>query len=106
MTIQTVKTSASLQGKPLDSHSTTGIVSLAFLFFSFVGLRKHRRVPRLFVIAFALILSGIGAAGLTGCGGGYALPGATAAAPKTYTITVTGTNEATQHSTTVTLTVN
>jgi sugar lactone lactonase YvrE len=107
LTIQTVK-SASLEKGPLDDHSTAGIVSFAFLFFSFLGLRKHRHIPRLLVVVFALILGGIGAATLSGCGGGYALPSTTTPSPtpKTYTITVTGTSAAIQHSTTVTLTVN
>jgi hypothetical protein len=46
-----------------------------------------------------LAISGIGAIGLTGCGGGFALP----ATGNTYTITVTGTSGSIQHSATVTL---
>jgi len=48
-----------------------------------------------------VLLFSVGAAMLSGCGGGYyAQPPS-----QTYTITVVGTSGSTQHSTTVTLTV-
>jgi len=74
-------------------------VTLAFCI-PLLWWRRRDRVWRLGSGLLCLLLSA-GAAMLTGCGGGYyAEPPA-----QTYTITVTGTSGSTQHSTTVTLTV-
>ena len=62
--------------------------------------RRRERIWRLGCGLLCLLLSA-GAAMLTGCGGGYY----SQAPAQTYTITVTGTSGSTQHSTTVTLTV-
>jgi trimeric autotransporter adhesin len=62
--------------------------------------RRRERIWRLGCGLLCLLLS-VGAAMLTGCGGGYY----SKAPAQTYTITVTGTSGSTQHSTTVTLTV-
>jgi trimeric autotransporter adhesin len=62
--------------------------------------RRRERIWRLGCGLLCLLLS-VGAAMLTGCGGGYY----SKAPAQTYTVTVTGTSGSTQHSTTVTLTV-
>jgi hypothetical protein len=62
--------------------------------------RRRERIWRLGCGLLCLLLS-VGAAMLTGCGGGYY----SQAPAQTYTVTVTGTSGSTQHSTTVTLTV-
>jgi hypothetical protein len=60
-------------------------------------LRRNRRRWALFALAAASMLPALA---LSGCSGGYFGP-----APKTYTVTVTGTSGAVQQSTTLTLTV-
>ena len=62
--------------------------------------RRKERIWRLGCGLLCLLLS-VGAALLAGCGGGYY----SQVPAQTYTITVTGTSGSTQHSTTVTLTV-
>jgi hypothetical protein len=74
-------------------------VTLAFCI-PLLWWRRRDRVWRLGSGLLCLLLS-VGAAMLTGCGGGYYSQAPT----RTYTITVTGTSGSTQHSTTVTLTV-
>jgi hypothetical protein len=74
-------------------------VTLAFCL-PLLWWRRRDRVWRLGA-GLLCVLLGVGAAMLTGCGGGYySRPPA-----QTSTITVTGTSGSTQHSTTVTLTV-
>ena len=70
---------------------------------SFIPLLWWRRRDRVRLLSTGLLcaLLSMGAGMLSGCGGGYyAEPPS-----QTYTITVTGTSGSTQHSTTVTLTV-
>jgi len=74
-------------------------VTLAFCI-PLLWWRRRDRVWRLGTGLLCLLLS-VGAAMLTGCGGGYF----STAPAQTYTITVTGTRGSTQHSTPVTLTV-
>jgi uncharacterized repeat protein (TIGR01451 family) len=62
-----------------------------------------RRLRRRWLAVCILMLASLGAlTALSGCGGGFGLPGSNG---KTYTITVTGTSGAEQQSTTVQLTV-
>jgi hypothetical protein len=62
---------------------------------------RRRNRQRLLSTGLLCVLLSVGATMLSGCGGGYyAQPPS-----QTYTITVTGTSGSTQHSTTVTLTV-
>jgi hypothetical protein len=62
---------------------------------------RRRNRQRLLTTGLLCMLLSVGATMLSGCGGGYyAQPPS-----QTYTITVTGTSGSTQHSTTVTLTV-
>ncbi|MGD0646461.1 MAG: choice-of-anchor D domain-containing protein [Acidobacteriaceae bacterium] len=74
-------------------------VTLAFCI-PLLWWRRKERIWRLGCRLLCLLLS-VGAAMLTGCGGGYY----SQVPAQTYTITVTGTSGSTQHSTTVTLTV-
>ena len=72
-------------------------VTVAF----FIPLLWWRRRIRLLSIGLLCVLLTVGAGMLLGCGGGYySKPPA-----QTYTVTVTGTSGSTQHSATVTLTV-
>jgi hypothetical protein len=65
----------------------------------FAAARRGRRWMTLVL----LLLASLGAAtAMTGCGGGFALPGSSV---KSYTITVTGNSGTMQQSTTVQLTV-
>jgi hypothetical protein len=74
-------------------------VTLAFCIPLLWWRRRNRQ--RLLPTGLLVLLFSAGAAMLSGCGGGYyAQPPS-----QTYTITVTGTSGSTQHSTTVTLTV-
>lgn len=62
-----------------------------------------RKLRRRWLTVCVLMLASLGAlTALSGCGGGFGLPGSNG---KTYTITVTGTSGAEQQSTTVQLTV-
>jgi hypothetical protein len=97
LTIQTASLTA-------QAHAHSGWrwmpgVTLAFCI-PLLWWRRRDRVWRLGSGLLCLLLS-VGAAMLTGCGGGYY----SQAPAQTYTITVTGTSGSTQHSTTVTLTV-
>lgn len=68
-----------------------------------LGLLFAAKRGRRWVTLVLLLLASLGAAtAMTGCGGGFALPGSSA---KSYTIIVTGTSGAIQQSTTVQLTV-
>jgi hypothetical protein len=110
----TVQTGTVASGTP-DSSSPPGTrtahwylttASLAFLCMGF--LRRRKRWPPRMAILFAVAFGGLCAAGLSGCGGGFALPAktsTTATSPVTYMITVTGTSGTDQHSTSVSLTV-
>ena len=107
LTVQTAGMVAS--GVPNTSsspgtHTTRWYMTTASLAFLFVGfIRRRRRWPPGLRILFLLCFGGLCAAGVTGCGGGFALP--SKITPTTYTITVIGTSGTDQHSTSVTLTV-
>jgi len=97
LTIQTASLTA-------QAHAQNGWrwlpgVTLAFCI-PLLWWRSRERIWRLGCGLLCLLL-GVGAAMLTGCGGGYY----SRAPAQTYTVTVTGTSGSTQHSTTVTLTV-
>ncbi|WP_158789016.1 choice-of-anchor D domain-containing protein [Granulicella sp. L46] len=97
LTIQTASLTA-------QAHAPSGWrwmpgVTLAFCI-PLLWWRRRERIWRLGSGLLCLLLS-VGAAMLTGCGGGYY----SQAPARTYTVTVTGTSGSTQHSTTVTLTV-
>jgi trimeric autotransporter adhesin len=97
LTIQTASLAA-------QAHTRSGWpwvpeVMLAFCI-PLLWWRRRERIWRLGCGLLCLLLS-VGAAMLTGCGGGYY----SQAPAQTYTVTVTGTSGSTQHSTTVTLTV-
>ncbi len=83
------------------THWYLTTASVAFLCIGFIRRRKGwpSRMAVLLMVAFGTLC----ALGINGCGGGFALPRTSTGA--TYTITVTGTSGADQHSTTVTLTV-
>jgi len=98
LTIQTPSLSA-------QAHAHSGWrwmpgATWALLCIPLLWWRRRDRVWRLGSGLLCLLL-GVGAAMLTGCGGGYY----SQVPAQTYTITVTGTSGSTQHSTTVTLTV-
>jgi hypothetical protein len=100
LTIQT----ASLTAQTHAAHRHPGwawtpAVTMAFCI-PLLWWRRRDRV-RLLNTGLLCVLLTVGAGMLSGCGGGYySKPPA-----QTYTITVTGTSGSTQHSTTVTLTV-
>jgi uncharacterized repeat protein (TIGR01451 family) len=99
LSIQTAAptTTASVGGRGSGWPITATMLPLFGLFFA------TRRLRRRWITFCILILASLGAlTALSGCGGGFALPGSNG---KTYSITVTGTSDAEQQSTTVQLTV-
>jgi sugar lactone lactonase YvrE len=104
LSIQTTSPTALLQPHPLHRGPWLPASLTALLVVPLLGLRK--RIRRLGALARALsfVLLLVGALApvlmLTGCSGGYY-----SVQTQTYTVTVTGTSGSTQHSTTVTLTV-
>jgi len=105
LTIQTAATAAVLspERSPHGPDRGSGLrlaVLLTPLFGFFFAVR---RVRKSWISMLILLLTCAGAATtLTGCGGGFSLPGS---GVKTYTVTVTGTSGAVQQSTTVQLIV-
>lgn len=97
LTIQTASLTA--QVRPHSIRPWVPGVTLA-LCIPLLWWRRRGRMWRLGATLLCSLLT-LGAAALTGCGGGYY----SQAPAQTYTITVTGTSGSTQHSTTVTLTV-
>ena len=105
LTVQTATTAAAAKDtsqpetpatSPGWKLAATGLPLLGMLF-------AIRRFRRRWITMAVLLLASLGAVtAISGCGGGFALPGSTA---KTYTITVTGTAGSIQQSTTVQLTV-
>jgi hypothetical protein len=96
LTIQT----ATLTAQAHRGWSWAPGITLAFCCIPLMWRRRRVRMWRMGTGLLCVLLS-LGAAMLTGCGGGYySQPPA-----QTYTITVTGASGSTQHSTTVTLTV-
>jgi hypothetical protein len=70
--------------------------------FGFLMMLPARRLRRQLILRFLVIFMILGTAfAMVGCGGGFAI----APQAKTYTLTITGTNGAVTHSTTVLLTV-
>ena len=99
LSIQTAPLTALAQPYPLH-RTPRGPWLAVLLFVPLLGLRK--RFGKLRAVSICLLLLGSLApvVMLTGCSGGYYN-----LQTKTYTVTVTGTSGSTQHSTTVTLTV-
>jgi trimeric autotransporter adhesin len=79
----------------------TPTASLALLCFGLFARRKRWPPARPIFLVVAFL--GLCIVNLSGCNGGFALPGSRSTL---YTITVTGTSGSVQHSTTVVLTVN
>jgi hypothetical protein len=101
MTIQTVATVArSIQPKhwPFLPPGIT-VALIVPLFWRRLRNKSQRARPQLLLGALVFALLGAGAAFMTGCGAGFALPSTST----TYTITVTGTSGSDTHSTTVSL---
>ena len=98
MTVQT----ATVQAQAERSHRRGSWPWASALMMAFcMPLLWWRRRDRLWSTGLLCVLLSMGAGMISGCGGGYyAEPPA-----QTYTITVIGTSGSTQHSTTVTLTV-
>jgi hypothetical protein len=108
LTIQTVATApvTAVNRKPASPWPVL-TPSMAVLFGGFGLLfwrRRHGQVLRRLSMFVVLLAFGIGALGVMGCGGGFALT-QQSPRPTTYTVLVTGTSGADQHTTTVTLTV-
>ncbi len=99
LSIQTAAptTTASVGGKGSGWPLAATMLPLFGLLFA------TRRLRRRWITLCILMLASLGAlTALSGCGGGFALPGSNG---KTYSITVTGTSGAEQQTTTVQLTV-
>jgi hypothetical protein len=102
VSIQTAGTSAALQQAPLSGRFRVPL-ALAFLLLPLIGARRLRRHGKNFnrLWCALLLLLGMAAVGLSGCGGHTNSP-----APTTYTLTITAASGSVQHTTAVTLTVN
>jgi hypothetical protein len=98
LSIQT--TSLSALARPLHRSPRLPLTLAVLLLAPLLGLRKRFRKLRGVSICLLLFGSLVPVLMLTGCSGGYYN-----LQTKTYTVTVTGTSGSTQHSTTVTLTV-
>jgi hypothetical protein len=97
LTINTASTAASVE----DHNTSWKFAASALPLFGFLFAIKRFRQRWITMGIFILVSLGAATA-ISGCGGGFSLPGSTA---KTYSITVTGTSGAEQQSTTVELIV-
>jgi hypothetical protein len=99
LSIQTPSQLSLAQPHPLH-HGPRSPWLAALLVIPLLGLRKRLRKLRVVSCLLLLIATLTPTLLLSGCGGGYF-----AITSQTYTVTVTGSSGSTQHSTTVTLTV-
>jgi hypothetical protein len=81
---------------------------MAMLFgsvFLYSSRKRRTHLSRSLLTALFFALLGLGSFGLTGCGGGFAVPNKITPTATTYTITVTGISGSVQHTTSVKLIV-
>ena len=107
LTIQTSSSQSNVQTARSEQPSSglpLAPVALGFLLLPLAGLKRFRRMPRLFVALFAVALSLGAVLGLSGCGGGTGFFNQPA---QSYTVKVIATDVKTgaAASTNVTLTV-
>ena len=96
----TVQTTAALAELKRPNRGPLGGILFAFAIPLFAGRRKLRgRMQRIAATLSLVLLLGVGAATLSGCGGGFTLPS------HTYAITVTAASSTNTHTATVNLTV-
>jgi trimeric autotransporter adhesin len=100
MTIELPEATAALS-TPARWPAAPGYV-LALFAPAYLNASRRRRRRSRFAALVGLFVFGIAVAGISGCDGGFRLPGA---ANNTYTINVTATSGAEVHTTTVSLTV-
>jgi hypothetical protein len=102
VTITAAPAAAASHAPPLPSSTRRAApLALAFLLIFGIGaMRRRGRAMRRFVCIILLLAGGTVATLATGCGGGFF-----AQAPKNYSVTITATAGAIQHTTNVTLNV-
>jgi hypothetical protein len=99
LTVQTTAPKAASSASVLRAGAGAALACL----FLFIVPRRRRKVPLLFLVVAALVVSGIA---LSGCSGPISLTGGTPVGPQTVTVTATMTDQAQQFTQNATLTLN
>jgi len=94
--VLSIQTAATTSAAGIGMHLLTTMLAAPALGLLFLAARRRKR----WIMLAVLLLASVGVTALSGCGGGFALPGSSA---KTYTVTVTGSSGSDSASTTVQL---